>query len=150
MALSVRKDSSCYCFCLILIWIALGLASLSGTARAAMPLTPFATRASRNADTAALHSVFLDSAMIKTIGNGGSATSASGPFQWSGSPTPNKAPPSNQKWGQNALTSPEKNVIMYVTMAAIIAWLFAFCVAVSKLIKELFGWLREWRAKAPH
>lgn len=47
-----------------------------------------------------------------------------------------------------ALTSLEKNALMCVSIAAIIAWIFPLCVAAVKLIKEYSGWRRERRARA--
>ena len=45
------------------------------------------------------------------------------------------------------MTPPEKNALMSSSMAAVGAWLFALCAALTKLAKEALGWLRERRTK---
>jgi hypothetical protein len=50
----------------------------------------------------------------------------------------------SQKWGQNGSKSPEKNLLTYVGIAAIVGWLIAGGLAVWELLKSL---LALWRAR---
>jgi hypothetical protein len=52
-------------------------------------------------------------------------------------------PDSSQKWGQNGSSSPEKNAVTYVGIAAILTWTFASLLALSKLLGALIAFWRE-------
>jgi hypothetical protein len=47
---------------------------------------------------------------------------------------------SSIKWGQNGSAVPDHSVLMYVSIAAILAWFVASCIAITKLILALWAW----------
>jgi hypothetical protein len=56
---------------------------------------------------------------------------------------------SSEKWGQNGSKPPEVNALTYVSIGAIVSWLFVAGLATIRLVQSLYVVWREHHPKAP-